>query len=430
MRMNLIEKILAAHAGLKEVRPGQIVTASVDVALANELSGIAAIEEFRRVGATKVWNPEGIVVVPDHFTPAKDIRTAEICKKLREWVWEQEIPHYFEVGRGGIEHTVLPDEGLTLPGQLIIGGDSHTVTYGAVGAFACGVGSTDLAAAWITGEIWLKVPDSIRLVFEGRPGRHCFAKDLILFAVKNLSVEGARYKCVKYEGSAVKALHMTGRFTMCNMTAEMGGKCGYIEPDETTMEYLRSTPARDRKFAPLRDDPGTPFGETREFDVEGLEPQVSCPPSPDQVVPVSAVPKVRLDQVFIGSCTNGRIEDLRLAAEILRGRKVHPRTRLIVVPGSQRVYLQALKEGIIETFVVAGGAVSTPTCGACVGGHMGVIADGESCLSTTNRNFVGRMGHVNAKTFLANPAVAAASAVAGTIVHPDSVLTPSRVAVP
>jgi len=428
--MNLIEKIFAAHAGLKEVSPGQILTAKVDVALANELSGIAAIQEFRKAGAKKVWDPEKVVVVPDHFTPAKDIRTAEICKTLREWVWEQGIRHYFEVGRGGIEHTVLPDEGLTLPGQLIIGGDSHTVTYGAVGAFACGVGSTDLAAAWITGEIWLKVPESLRLVFEGRPGRYCYAKDLILYAIKDRTVDGARYKIVKYAGSAIRRLHMTGRFTICNMTAEMGGKCGYIEPDETVFEYLRTTPARDKKLDPLYDDPDTPFAETVEFDVEGLEPHVSCPPSPDKAVPVSQAPKVRLDQVFIGSCTNGRIEDLRIAAEILDGRQVHPRTRLIVVPGSQRVYLQALKEGVIEKFVAAGGAVSTPTCGACVGGHMGVVGDGEACLSTTNRNFVGRMGHVNAKTYLSNPAVAAASAIAGTIVHPDEVRTCARVAVP
>lgn len=427
--MNVIEKILAAHAGKKEVAPGEILTAKVDVALANELSGIAALAEFRKAGAKKVWDREKVVVVPDHFTPAKDIRTAEICKTLREWVWEQEIPHYFEVGRGGIEHTVLPDEGLTLPGQLIIGGDSHTVTYGAVGAFACGVGSTDLAAAWMTGEIWLKVPESIRLVFEGRVAKHAYAKDLILHAIKNLSVEGARYKAVKYDGSAVKALHMTGRFTMCNMTAEMGGKCGYIEPDETTFEYLAGTPAKGKTWNALRDDPGTPFGETYEFDVDGLEPQISCPPSPDKAVPVSEAPKVRLDQVFIGSCTNGRIEDLRIAAEILQGRQVHPRTRLIVVPGSQRVYMQALKEGLIETFVSAGGAVSTPTCGACVGGHMGVVAEGEACLSTTNRNFVGRMGHVNAKTFLSNPAVAAASAIAGTIVSPEAVLTPPQVPV-
>lgn len=416
--MNFIEKILAKHGGKKEVAPGDIISAKPDYIMVNELSGIGAIAEFEKVGAKKVFDPDKLIVVPSHFTPAKDIRTAEVCKTLREFVRAQGIQLYFEVGRGGIEHVVLPDEGLVRPGELIIGGDSHTVTYGALGNFGCGVGSTDIAAAWITGEIWLRVPETMKIVFSGKPGPWTFAKDLILYAIKHTTVEGARYKAVEYAGGTVRSMPMVGRLTMSNMAAEMGGKVGMIEPDETTAAFLNGTPARGRKFDMVKSDPDAKYCKTIELDVDGLPPQVSIPYAPDQVKNVDDVEGVKLDQVFIGSCTNGRIEDLRLAASILKGKRVHDRVRLLVIPGSQRVYIQAANEGLLGLFAEAGAAVSTPTCGACVGGHMGILAGGEACLSTTNRNFVGRMGHANAKVYLANPAVAAASALAGEIVNP------------
>lgn len=416
--MNFIEKILARHAGKKEVTPGEFISARVDFVMVNELSGIAAIAEFEKVGARKVFDPDRLIVIPSHFVPAKDIRTAEICKTLREFVIDQGIQHYFEVGRGGIDHVVLPDEGLVRPGELIIGGDSHTVTYGALGNFGCGVGSTDIAAAWITGEIWLRVPETIKMVFSGAPGPWTFAKDMILHAIKHMTVEGARYKAIEYAGEAVRNLPNVGRLTMSNMATEMGGKVGMIEPDEKTLEFMAGTPARGMKFDMVKNDPDAKYCRVVELDVEGLPPQVSIPSAPDQVRDVRDVEGVKLDQVFIGSCTNGRIEDLRLAASILKGKKVHPRVRLLVVPGSQRVYIQAAQEGLLGLFAEAGAAVSTPTCGACVGGHMGILAGGEACLSTTNRNFVGRMGHVNSKVYLSNPAVAAASALAGEIADP------------
>ena len=388
--MNFVEKILAVRCGRKKVKPGEIIQAKVDLILGNELSTIVAIQEFEKVGAKRVFNPDKITIVPDHFTPAKDIRTAEICKKIREWVRAQEIPHYFEVGRGGIEHVVLPDEGLVLPGALIIGGDSHTVTYGALGALGMGVGSTDMAAAFITGEIWLKVPETIKIVFNGTPGKWTAAKDLILFAIGQVGIDGARYRAVEYAGSAVKNLTMTGRLTLANMVAEMGGKVGVIQPDEKVIEFLsrvaekrmRITDAYDEesliakrryerveKFLDAFRNNGTQFSSPAnifindldanyakiyELNVEGLEPMIACPPSPDKVVPLSKLGNIKLDQVFIGSCTNGRIEDLRIAANILNGRKVSPHTRLLIVPGSQEVYLQALNEGIVQKFVEAG----------------------------------------------------------------------------
>lgn len=425
--MNLVEKVLASHCGRKSVTPGEIINAKVDLILGNELSTIVAISEFEKVGAKKVFDNTKIAIVPDHFTPAKDIRTAEICKKIRHWVKDQSIVNYFEVGRGGIEHVVLPDEGLVLPGTIIIGGDSHTVTYGALGCLGMGVGSTDMAYAFVTGEIWLKVPESIKLVFHGAPGKWAYAKDLILFAIGKLGVDGARYKAVEYAGEAIKNLEMTGRLTMSNMVAEMGGKVGVIEPDEKTEEFLRKV--TKKKYQIVKSDPDARYSDVHEFDVDEMEPMISRPTSPDNVAPVSEVDGVKLDQVFIGSCTNGRIEDIRLAAGILKGRKVHPDVRMIIVPGSQRVYEQAARENLLEIFVAAGGAVSTPTCGACVGGHMGVLGSNEVCLSTTSRNFVGRMGDVNSRTYLSNPAVAAASAVAGQIVHPDKILN-KKVAVP
>jgi 3-isopropylmalate/(R)-2-methylmalate dehydratase large subunit len=414
--MNLVERILATHSDTKEIHPGQIVNARVDLVFGSELSTILAIEEFEKVGAKGVFDPDKIVIVPDHFTPAKDIQTAEICKRVREWVRAHGIRHYFEIGRGGIGHVLLPERGLILPGTLVIGGDSHTVTYGALGCLGIGVGSTDMAAAFITGQIWLKVPQTIKVVFHGRLRPWVGAKDMVLLALNRLGADGARYMAVEYAGEAVRQLHISGRFTLCNMSAEMGAKAGIIEPDEKTQEYLDSVTTL--RYEILKNPPEASYAKVYEFEVDQLEPMVACPPSPTASCPVGSLQGLKLDQVLIGSCTNGRIEDLRVASAILDGRKVHPDVRLIVVPGSQEVYLKALREGIISRFIEAGAAVSTPTCGACIGGHMGVLASGEVCLSTTNRNFIGRMGHTGSKVYLCNPAVAAASAVAGCIVHP------------
>ncbi len=417
MGMTITEKILAEHAGRKEVRPGEIIEARVDLVMANELSAFVAIEEFEKAGMEKVFDKERVVLVPDHFTPNKDIKSAQVAKRLRDFAHEQEISNYFEIGRMGIEHVLLPEKGLVLPGDLIIGGDSHTCTYGALGAFATGVGSTDVAYGLATGEVWLKVPETIKVVYNGTPNKWITGKDLILHTIGEIGVDGAVYKALEFSGEALKSLTIADRFTIANMSTEAGGKNGIFKPDELTLEYVKKR-AKGKRPRVLGSDPDADYAETIEYDVSSLEPQVAFPHLPENVRPISQVGEVLIDQVIIGSCTNGRIEDLRLAARILKGRKVHPRVRTIVIPGSQQVYLDALREGLLQIFVEAECAVSTPTCGPCVGGHMGVLAEGERCVSTTNRNFVGRMGHPESEVYLASPAVAAASAIAGKIASP------------
>ncbi|MDK2856560.1 MAG: 3-isopropylmalate/(R)-2-methylmalate dehydratase large subunit [Bacillota bacterium] len=419
MGLTITEKILAAHAGREAVRPGEIVSVKIDLALANDITGPVAIKEFYGMGAEKVFDRERVVLVPDHFVPNKDIKSAEQAKILRTFAREQHLTHYYEVGEMGIEHALLPEEGLALPGQVIIGADSHTCTYGGLGAFATGVGSTDLAAAWALGEIWFKVPETIRFVYRGRPAPYVGAKDLILYTIGQIGVDGALYKAMEFSGEVIDNLSVDGRLTLCNMAVEAGAKNGIIAPDETTLAYVN---ARAKwPFKVYRSDPDASYAAVYEFDVTGLEPQVAAPHLPSNVHGVRELAGVKIDQVVIGSCTNGRLEDLRVAAQILKGRRVHPETRLIVIPATQAVYLTALREGLIEIFLSAGAVVSTPTCGPCLGGYMGILAAGERCLATTNRNFVGRMGHPTSEVYLAGPAVAAATAVSGHIAHPADV---------
>jgi len=419
MGMTITEKILAAHAGREEVSPGEIINCRVDLVLANDITAPLAIEAFREVGAKRVFDREKVVLVPDHFTPNKDIRSAEQCKLLREFAREQRIVHYYEVGRMGIEHALLPELGLVKPGDLVIGADSHTCTYGALGAFSTGVGSTDAAAAMITGEIWLRVPESMKFIYYGKLPPWVGGKDLILFTIGEIGVEGARYRAMEFTGETISGLGMDGRFTMANMAIEAGAKNGIFLPDEITMRYGEGRWKGEARI--YSSDPDAEYVEVREYDVSGLQPQVACPPSPGNVKGVRELSGVGIDQVVIGSCTNGRLDDLREAAQILKGRKVAPYVRLIVIPATQNVYLQALREGLIEVFIEAGAAVSTPTCGPCLGGHMGVLAEGERAVATTNRNFVGRMGHKGSEVYLSNPAVAAASAILGRIAHPEEV---------
>jgi 3-isopropylmalate/(R)-2-methylmalate dehydratase large subunit len=420
MGMTITEKILSAASGRQRVEPGELVWCRVDLALANDITAPVAIREFERMGARHPFDPERVALVPDHFTPNKDIQSAEQARLVREFARRHGLPHYFEVGRMGIEHCLLPEQGLVGPGDVIVGADSHTCTYGALGAFATGVGSTDLAAAMALGEIWLRVPPSCKFVYRGKPGPWIGGKDLILYTIGQIGVDGARYRAMEFAGPVIDDLSMDGRFTMCNMAVEAGAKNGIIAPDGRTLDYVRGRARRRvRVFA---SDEDAAYEAVYEFDVTDLEPQVALPHSPANVRPVSRAAGIEIDQVVIGSCTNGRLEDLRVAARILRGRTVHPRVRLIVIPGTQEIYRRALEEGLIAAFVEAGGAVSTPTCGPCLGGHMGVLARGERAVATTNRNFVGRMGHPESEVYLAGPAVAAASAVAGCIASPEEVV--------
>lgn len=415
--MTATEKILAEHARLKRVEPGQIILARVDLVLANDITGIAAIQEFEKIrGASTVFDPSRIVFVPDHFVPNKDIQAARNVKKIREFALKFGT-HYFEVGRMGVEHVILPENGFVVPGELVVGADSHTCTYGALGAFSTGVGSTDVAAAFALGEVWLKVPATMKVIYRGKPGPWVSGKDLILHTIGKIGVDGALYMAMEFVGEVISELSMADRFTMANMAVEAGAKSGFFEVDSTTEEYLRRVTRRP--YVSYKSDPDAAFARTVEVDVDGLEPQVAFPHLPENVKGVSEVGDVPIDQVVIGSCTNGRLEDLRVAAKILEGKEVHPRVRAIVIPGSQAVYAEALKEGLIRIFIEARCAVSTPTCGPCIGGYMGILAPGERCVSTTNRNFVGRMGDPSSEVYLASPAVAAASAVAGRIVGPD-----------
>jgi 3-isopropylmalate/(R)-2-methylmalate dehydratase large subunit len=419
MGMTITEKVLAAHCGEKAVAPGQYVMASVDLCLGNDVTAPIAIEEFERAGFEKVFDPRRIALVPDHFTPNKDIKAATLALALRKFAQKHKIQHYWEVGRVGIEHALLPEQGLVGPGHLVVGADSHTCTYGALGAFSTGVGSTDLAACFATGKVWLRVPETVRFVFTGELPRWVGGKDLILYTIGQIGVDGALYRAMEFCGPAIEALPMDDRFTMCNMAIEAGGKSGIVPPDATTKKYCKGR--LKGKAVYKASDADARFAETHEWDVSRLSPQVAAPFLPSNVHPVEDLSDVPIDQVVIGSCTNGRISDLRVAAELLRGKKVAPRTRLIVFPATQAIYRQALEEGLIDVFISAEAAVSTPTCGPCLGGHMGVLAAGERALATTNRNFRTRMGHAESEVYLCNPAVAAASAVTGRITHPDKV---------
>lgn len=414
--MTITEKILAAHAGLEGVKPGELINAKVDFLLANDITAPIAIKEFKRIGAAKVFDPERISFIPDHFAPQKDIASAEQCKMLRVFSNEQALKYYFEVGRMGVEHALLPEQGLVLPGDLVIGADSHTCTYGGLGAFSTGVGSTDLAAAMATGECWFRVPESMKFVFTGTPGKYVGGKDYILHLIGEIGVDGALYRAMEFVGPAIEALPMYARLTMANMAIEAGGKNGIIAPDAITEEYVKTRAKRAYKFYASDADAG--YVDVREYDVSKIPLTVACPHLPSNTKPAEDLSGVRIDQAVVGSCTNGRYEDIREAAEIMKGRKVHPDVRMIVIPATQEIYKQCMRDGLLEVFIDAGAAVSTPTCGPCLGGYMGILAEGERAIATTNRNFIGRMGHLKSEVYLSNPAVAAASAVMGRIAVP------------
>lgn len=419
MGMTISQKILAYHAGRDYVEAGELVNCRVDVILGNDITAPVAIQEFGRLGLEQVYDADTVVLVPDHFTPNKDIKSAEQAKVIRDFARRFGIKNYFDVGQMGIEHCLLPEQGLALPGDLIIGADSHTCTYGALGAFATGVGSTDMAAAMATGEAWFKVPPSIKFVYYGVLPPWVGGKDLILHTIGDIGVDGARYMSMEFTGKVIAGLSMDNRFTMANMAIEAGGKNGIIAPDDTTLAYVESRARRPYQL--YQSDADAEYAEVREYDVSTLEPVVAFPHLPENTRPVSEATHVQVDQVVIGSCTNGRIEDLEAAASIMKGRKVHPEVRVIILPGTQQIFLEAMRRGYIETFIEAGAAVSTPTCGPCLGGHMGILARGEKALATTNRNFVGRMGHPESEVYLSSPAVAAASAITGRITPPQEV---------
>lgn len=417
MPMTITEKILAYHAGKETVSPGDLIEAKVDVALANDITAPLAIEVFKEIGVKKVFDTEKVVLVADHFVPNKDIPSAQQTKYMRDFAREQRIKNYYEGGEAGIEHILLPEKGIVLPGQLIIGADSHTCTYGALGAFATGVGSTDMGAVMVTGDIWLKVPPTIKIDYEGTLLPGVQGKDLILYTIGLLGVDGALYSALEFSGDAIRNLPMYQRFTMANMAIEAGAKNGIIEPDETILAFVAERSAS--KPMVFKSDDDAVYDKVIKIDVGKIEPQVAFPHLPSNVRPISEVGDIPIDQAFIGSCTNGRLEDLRDAAQILKGRKTVPDVRLIVIPGSPWVYRKAIEEGIIETFLDAGAVIGPPCCGPCLGGHMGIIAKGERAISTTNRNFVGRMGHPESEVYLSNPIIAASSAVLGRIGGPE-----------
>ncbi len=418
MGQTIAEKIISAHVG-REVSVGEIVKAKVDFAYANDITAPLAINQLEKLGLKKVFDPERVGLIPDHFAPNKDIKSAEQCKKMREFAKKFHIKNYFEVGRMGIEHVLLPEQGIALPGMLIVGADSHTCTLGAFGAFATGVGSTDFAAAIALGEIWLKVPESVKFIYYGKMKKWVTSKDLILYTIGKIGVSGATYKAMEFTGETIRGLSMDSRATMTNMAIEAGGKTGIIEPDEVTETYVREIAKWPYKA--YKSDEDAEYKKVYEFDVSKIEPQVALPHLPENAKPVSEVGNISIDQSFIGSCTNGKLEDLEIAAEILKGKKVHPDVRMIIIPATPKIYKEAMKKGLLDIFIEAGATVSAPTCGPCLGGHMGVLAEGERAISTTNRNFVGRMGHPKSEVYLASPAVAAASAILGRIGSPEEV---------
>lgn len=419
MPMTITEKILAAHAGKESVSPGDLIQVDVDLVLANDITAPLAIEAFKKLGAESVFDREKIAMVQDHFVPNKDIQSAQQVKLMREFVREYTIKYFFELGETGIEHVILPEKGLVSPGDLVIGADSHTCTYGALAAFSTGMGSTDLGVILATGSTWLKVPESMRIVYEGKLGPWLGGKDLILYTLGVLGVAGAVYRSLEFTGEGVRQLSMAHRFTMANMAVEAGAKNGIFPADEITADYMKDRSSRAGSF--IQSDPEAGYVQEIHVALESMEPQVAIPHSPDNVRPISEIGWVRLDQVFLGSCTNGRLEDLREAAALLKGHRVAKSTRLIVIPGSPAIYREALREGIMEVFLEAGAVIGPPCCGPCLGGHMGILAAGEKALSTSNRNFVGRMGHPESEVYLAGPAVAAASAIAGEIISPAQI---------
>ncbi|UCG79517.1 MAG: 3-isopropylmalate dehydratase large subunit [Nitrospirota bacterium] len=417
MEMTITEKILAAHCGKDDLGPGELINARVDIVLANDITAPISIKEFGKIGADDVFDKDRIALIPDHFAPQKDIKAAEQCKMLRDFSKDHSLSLYFEVGRMGVEHALLPEQGIVVPGDLVIGADSHTCTYGALGAFSTGVGSTDVAAAMATGECWFKVPESMKFVYYGKLNKWVGGKDLILHTIGDIGVDGALYRAMEFEGEVIDSLPMHGRLTMCNMAIEAGGKNGIIRPDSITEEYVKGRAKREYKF--YSSDKNANYIDIREYDCAKIKPTVSCPHLPSNTRPAEELGDISIDQVVVGSCTNGRLEDLREAASVIRGHKVNPNMRMIVIPATQEIYMNAMKEGLIETFIEADAAVSTPTCGPCLGGHMGILAKGERAVATTNRNFVGRMGHPESEVYLSSPAIAAATAVKGRIATPD-----------
>ncbi|MGK7346593.1 MAG: 3-isopropylmalate dehydratase large subunit [Candidatus Nitrospinota bacterium M3_3B_026] len=420
MGMTITEKILAAHAGAESVKPGELVTCSVDIALGNDITAPIAISAFKKAGAKAVYDKGKVVLVPDHFAPNKDIASAQQAKLMREFATEQNIENYFEVGRMGIEHALLPEEGIVVPGDVIIGADSHTCTYGALGAFSTGIGSTDLAATMITGKTWFRVPETMKFVFKGKKkNRWISGKDLILYTIGKIGVSGALYRAMEFSGPMIEQASMDDRFSIANMAVEAGAKNGIMKADETTIDFIKKQARREWKV--YESDPDAVYHSVHEFDGADIDIQVAFPHLPENARPIDEANGIKVDQVVIGSCTNGRLADLKIAAEIMKGQKVTRGVRMIIIPATQRIYKQAMDAGYFDIFIDAGAVVSTPTCGPCLGGHMGILAEGEKCLATTNRNFVGRMGHPKSEVFLASPAVAAATAVTGTITDPAEV---------
>ena len=419
--MTITEKILAYSSGRDRVSPGEIVESNLDLVLANDVTGPLAIERFNRIGVDNVFDRRKIALVPDHYAPNKDVMSAEQCKILREFAYAKGIENYWEVGRVGIEHVLLPESGLIQPGMTIIGADSHTCTYGAFGAFATGVGSTEAAVAMATGKSWFRVPETQLHVIDGKLPKLVTSKDVILTIIGRIGVNGAPYMAMEFSGSAVESMSMDSRATMCNMTIEAGAKSGIVQPDETTWRYVKEHVKEPWRVEGLFSDEDCSYASTYHYEVGEMEPVVALPSLPSNVVPVAEASDIAIDQAFLGSCTNGKLEDLEMAAKILRGRKIHPRVRMIVIPATWKIYREAMDRGIISTFLDAGAAVSLPTCGPCLGGHMGVLAAGERCISSSNRNFVGRMGSPKSEVYLASPATVAASAINGKITDPRSV---------
>ena len=417
MPMTITEKILASHAGLDFVEPGQLIETSIDIALGNDITAPLAIKAIKGIGASHLFNRDRIILVADHFIPSKDIPSATQAKEMRDFARNHQITHFYE--GVGIEHALLPEEGLVLPGDVVIGADSHTCTYGALGAFATGVGSTDLAAAMVTGKTWFRVPESMKLMYYGRRNKWVCGKDLILYTIGDIGVDGALYRAMEFVGEVIERLPMSDRFSMANMAIEAGAKNGIMVPDDTAKTYVSTKAKRSYEF--YKSDHDVKYMDIMEYDVSNIGPQVAFPHSPQNTKEISEVGNVPIDQVVIGSCTNGRLEDLRLAAEVLKGKKVHPYVRLIIIPATHSIYRCAMQEGLLDIFLEARGIIGPPTCGPCLGGHMGVLANGEKAIATTNRNFVGRMGHPGSEVYLANPAIAAASAILGRIGSPEEV---------
>lgn len=418
MGMTMTQKILAAHAGLEKVEAGQLIQAKLDVVLGNDITTAVAIPEFKKTGAKEVFDKEKVVIVLDHFTPNKDIKAAEQCKACREFAYEKEITHFYDVGEMGVEHALLPEKGIVVPGDLIIGADSHTCTYGALGAFSTGIGSTDMAVGMATGECWFKVPTAIKFHLTGKPSKWISGKDIILHIIGMIGVDGALYQSMEFVGDGIQYLSMDDRFTMANMAIEAGAKNGIFPVDEKTIEYTKEHSMKS--FTVYEADTDAVYEKEYTIDLSKMKPTVAFPHLPENTKTIDQIGDIKIDQVVIGSCTNGRYEDMKIAAEILKGKKVAKGVRTIIIPATQQIYLECIKDGFAEIFVEAGAVLSTPTCGPCLGGHMGIMAAGERTVSTTNRNFVGRMGHVESEVYLASPAVAAASAIAGKIVCPEN----------